>query len=66
MANDTKNTPGFVAYHVAESEPPFWTKIGAAWGHSDKDGLTLQLELLPMSSGQIVLRKYSPKEERAC
>ena len=63
MANETKNTPAFVAYHVPESENPFWTKIGAAWDHSDGDGFTLQLDLIPANTGQIVLRKYSLKEQ---
>jgi hypothetical protein len=36
-------------------------RIGAAWEHEDGEGLTLQLDLLPVTGGRIVLRK--PKED---
>jgi len=50
--------PVLLAYHVAErGEKSFWTRIGAAWDHEDGKGLTLQLELMPMTGGRIVLRE---------
>lgn len=56
--------PAFIAWHVGEKgEKAFWTRIGAAWGHQDGEGLTLQLDLLPVSGGRIVLRK--PNDETA-
>jgi hypothetical protein len=65
MTQVNKNTPQFVAYHVSEGDSPFWTKIGAAWSHADKEGLSLQLDMIPASGEQIVLRKFKPKEQAA-
>lgn len=50
--------PALVAYHVAErgEDKSFWTRIGAAWEHEDQKGLTLQIDLCPMTGGRIVLR----------
>jgi hypothetical protein len=54
--------PAFIAWHVAErGEKSFWSRIGAAWKHEDGEGLTLQLDLLPVTGGRVVLR--TPKEE---
>lgn len=54
--------PALIAWHVAErGEKKFWNRIGAAWEHEDGDGLTLQLDLIPVAGGRIVLRK--PKED---
>ena len=60
-----KNRPALIAYHVKESEDSnFWTRIGAAWDHEDAEGLTLQLDLIPVGTGRIVLRENNPKEEK--
>lgn len=54
--------PAFIAWHVGEKgEKAFWTRIGAAWRHEDGEGLTLQLDLVPVKDGRIVLR--APKED---
>ncbi len=57
--------PSLIAWHVTEArkegEKGFWTRIGAAWEHEDGQGLTLQLDLVPVSGGRIVLR--APKAE---
>lgn len=54
-ANDTK-APDFLAWHVAnKGEKAYWTKVGAAWFHRDHQGLSLQLEVVPIN-GRIVLR----------
>ena len=54
--------PALIAWHVSErGEKKFWNRIGAAWEHEDGEGLTLQLDLLPVAGGRIVLRK--PKED---
>ena len=55
--------PDFIAYHVPERENAFWTRIGAAWKHKDGKGFNLDLELVPVSTGRIVIRDYEPKEE---
>ena len=58
--------PSLIAWHVSErGEKKFWTRIGAAWDHEDAKGLTIQLELMPVSGGRIVLRQPAddqPKE----
>lgn len=56
------NKPAFYAYHVPEREGAFWSRIGAAWDHEDGEGLTLQLDLMPIGTGRIVLRAYEPDE----
>lgn len=63
QTRDTR-PPAFIAWHVAEKgEKTFWTRIGAAWDHKDGEGLTLQLDLVPVNGGRIVLRH--PAEEAA-
>ena len=48
--------PDFLAWHVTnEGEKAYWTKVGAAWFHRDRKGLSLQLEVIPIN-GRIVLR----------
>lgn len=71
--NNTKKTttrettpPALIAWHVAErGEKTFWNRIGAAWEHVDGEGLTLQLDLVPVSGGRIVLRAPKQEEEGA-
>jgi hypothetical protein len=49
--------PAYIAWHVGQKgEKAFWTRIGAAWRHEKGEGLTLQLDLVPVSDGRIVLR----------
>lgn len=56
-------TPAYVAWHVnGRDKKAFWTRIGAAWDHKDGEGLTLQLDLVPVT-GRIVLR--APQNEDA-
>lgn len=55
--------PALIAYSVTErGGKSFWTRIGAAWNHEDAKGLTLQLELLPVTGGRIVLREPNAEE----
>ncbi len=63
--NQTRNSkqeretvpPALIAYHVSErGEKSFWTRIGAAWEHKDGEGLTVDLDLIPVDGGRIVLR----------
>jgi hypothetical protein len=56
--------PALIAWHVTErGEKKFWNRIGAAWEHEDGEGLTLQLELIPVIGGRIVLRAPKQDEE---
>ncbi|WP_457811906.1 hypothetical protein [Sinorhizobium meliloti] len=63
---ETRETqgPALIAWHVTEKgeKKAFWTRIGAAWHHQKGDGLTLQLDLVPVTGGRIVL--LPPKEDR--
>ena len=58
--------PTLIAHTVREREgqKPVWTRIGAAWSHDKGNGLTLQLEALPLNfDGRIVLTE--PKTDDA-
>ena len=59
-------SPAYIAWHVAgNEEKAFWTRIGAAWAHRDGEGLTLQLDLVPVNGGRIVLRHPSENNNGA-
>ena len=61
----TSKTPSHVAYQVREGKDGgkgFWTRIGAAWPHSDGKGFNIQLDSIPLD-GKITLRLPSEKEE---
>ena len=55
--NAASKKPTHVAYHVRESEGQkgFWTRIGAAWAHTDGKGFNLLLDCTPLD-GRITLR----------
>jgi hypothetical protein len=58
-------SPAYIAYHVDDrGEKKFWSRIGAAWRHQKGEGLTLQLDLLPVSGGRIILRAPSENTEQ--
>lgn len=63
--DEQKNAPAFLAFHVPDRENAAWTRIGAAWDHKDGEGFTLTLDLVPMTTGRIVLRKFELKQEGA-
>lgn len=65
MTTEKKNSPAFIAYHVPDRENANWNRIGAAWHHEDNKGFTLQLDLMPITTGRIVLRAFEPKEKSA-
>ena len=57
----TPKTPDFLAFHVlTKGDKTFWTRIGASWLHQDGNGMSLQLETVPMD-GRVVLR--APREQ---
>ena len=39
-----------------EGDKPFWTKVGAAWEHGDKEGLNVVLDF-PIGVTEVTLRK---------
>jgi hypothetical protein len=60
MSDNTKpagKSPTHVAYQVRErqGQKSFWTRIGAAWAHTDGKGFNIQLEAVPLD-GRITLR----------
>jgi hypothetical protein len=58
----TKTRPSHKAYAVTKNgDQNYWTEIGAVWSHSDGDGFTLKLDLLPLTGAEIVLRKPTTK-----
>ena len=57
------NQPTYYAYNVTKAEnmeTAKWLRIGAAWSHKNGEGLSLQLDCMPLD-GRIVLR--TPKEQ---
>jgi hypothetical protein len=56
--------PTHVAYQVRDGKDDkgFWTRIGAAWPHSDGKGFNVTLDSVPLD-GRIVLRVVSEKKE---
>lgn len=61
MTTNTKinRKPTHAVFHVRgkDGQKGFWTKIGAAWLHDDKEGLNLQLDFTPVGdTGRLVIR----------
>lgn len=57
----TPKLPDFIAFHVqTKGEKTFWNRVGASWLHHDGNGMSLQLETVPID-GRIVLR--APREQ---
>ena len=57
-------TPSLVVYQVRDREggKGFWTRIGAAWAHSDGQGFNVQLDSIPLD-GRVTLRVASDKKD---
>ena len=63
MADENNHRPTHRAYAVTRGEQKnFWREIGAAWAHTDGDGLTVRLECFPLNGAEIVLRKPLPAD----
>lgn len=58
MTTNTSRKPTHAVFHVrGEGERAFWTKIGAAWLHEDKEGLNVSLDYVPLNdAGRLVIR----------
>lgn len=66
MTNSKSSKPTHNVFFVREGKKGgrgFWTRIGAAWMHDDKKGLSLAIDLLPAGNaeGKIVIRVDEPK-----
>lgn len=61
----SKHTTTQPTHHVfvveGEGDKAFWTRIGAAWQHTDGDGLNLTLKALPLD-GRLVIRTVKAGE----
>ena len=57
-------TPSHIVYHVRDraGSEGFWTRIGAAWAHTDGKGFNVQIETMPLD-GRITLRAAAEKKE---
>ncbi|MGD9691414.1 MAG: hypothetical protein AB7G17_01070 [Phycisphaerales bacterium] len=59
------SAPTHIAYHVRDGrdgKKGFWTRIGAAWSHSDGQGFNIQCDCVPLD-GRITLRVASDSKE---
>ena len=70
MTETTSRKPSHIAYHVragsGDDDKGYWSRIGAAWPHSDGQGLDLVLDLLPPADGgkvRLTLRAAEEKPE---
>jgi hypothetical protein len=56
--------PTLIAYSVKkrEGQKDFWVRIGAAWPHGMGNGLSIQLDALPLD-GRIVLTEPKADDE---
>lgn len=53
--------PTHAVYHVrGEGDNAYWTKVGAAWLHDDKEGLSVSLDYMPIGEGRLVVRVNKP------
>ena len=59
-SNNQGKVPSYIAYYVPPRDNAPWIRIGAAWEHSDGQGMTAQLDLVPTDGGRIVYRVYDP------
>ena len=65
MAKNATNgkKPDLIAYNVRKTDAgEFWTRIGAAWKHTNTEGFNAELAVFPLS-GKIVF--LPPKEKPA-
>ena len=71
MTDTTQNesaaskSPSHIVYHVRNrdgKDKGFWTRIGAAWQHSDGKGFNIQIESVPLD-GRITLRVATESKE---
>jgi hypothetical protein len=67
MTRTQKSRPTHSVFVVeGEGDSAFWTKIGAAWAHEDKEGFNISLTAMPLN-GRLVVRtaKTTDKPEAA-
>jgi hypothetical protein len=57
-------SPTHIAYSIRERDGGrgFWTRIGVAWIHGDKNGFSIQIDSVPLD-GRITLRVVTDKKD---
>ncbi len=60
----TSKAPTHSVYHVRDrnGQKGFWTRIGAAWAHTDGKGFNVQVDCVPLD-GRITIRIASENKE---
>ncbi len=62
MAKQNAKRPDFRVYLVkGEGDNAHWTPIGAAWGHTDGKGMSINLDAIPLN-GRLTLREITENE----
>lgn len=67
MSNDNETKrPSHIAYQVREGEEnkSYFNRIGAAWTHKDGEGMTIQLDSLPVD-GRVTIRTVQERIQDA-
>ena len=62
MAGNSKPVYDVFVVEDREEGDAFWIKVGAAFGHKDRDGMNIVLQALP-PNGRLVLRRFKEKED---
>lgn len=62
--NTKSKSPTHLVYHVRDGSggKGFWTRIGAAWAHTDGNGFNVQVDCVPLD-GRLTLRIASDKKD---
>ncbi len=60
----TSKTPSHIVYHVRDrnGQKGFWTRIGAAWAHTDGQGFNVQVDCVPLD-GRLAIRIATDAKE---
>ena len=62
--NTKPKSPTHIVYHVRDANggKGFWTRVGAAWAHTDGNGFNIQVDCVPLD-GRLTLRIASDKKD---
>lgn len=61
LETNSSKAPDFIVHTIREERgKKYWTRIGAAWAHKDKNGFNIELEALPINRRLVLL---VPKEK---
>jgi len=66
MTNDNKKRrPEFQVYHATKSAngKNYYASVGAVWTHSEGEGFTIRLDMIPVHSFDGNLVAFPPRED---